>query len=252
MNNQMFKWQSVATVFFAVIAIVLAATMLRGKAPTVLTTQNGRPVGITMIGHSERKIDPDTAYVSLSVVTRDKSSRKTVDDNARISQTVMNAIKKLAIEEKDIQTRNYSLQPWVKYTDNGPKYLGYEVYNTVRVTVRDIKKVSEVIDAGSNAGANSVQGVSFGVDNDEAERRKTLADAVENARMRAEAASKELGVRVGKPISIKEPGAESDYAYDSDNVSVESRISMKGAFTPISPGQLEISQDIEVTFAIVD
>ena len=237
------KWQPISFTVLAVAVLILAIPVTRGK-----DTQTGKSGGITVTGHSEMMIDPDTAYVSLGVVTRDKSSRKAVNDNARTSQSIMKAIRSLGIKDKDIQTINYSVQPWVKYTNKGPKYLGFEVYNTVKVMVRDIKKISDVTDAGTNAGANSVQGISFGVSDDEACRRKALAAAVENAKKKAEAVAAKLSVKVGRPLSVKESGADDNYApvlcmrmaKVCDSVSV----------TPINPGQLEITQDVEVTFAI--
>jgi uncharacterized protein YggE len=239
-----FKWQPVGLTVLAVAVLILAIPIARGRdAP-----QTSRLGGITVTGHSQTLIDPDTAYVSLGVVTRDKSSRKAVNDNAHTSQAIMNAIRSLGIKDKDIQTINYSVQPWVKYTKYGEKYLGFVVHNTVRVTVRDIKKISDVTDAGTNAGANSMQGISFGVNDDEACRRDALASAVGNAKKKAEAVAKKLGVNVGRPLSVKESGTDDDYAPVLQMRVARMRV--HSSATPISPGQLEITQDVEVTFAI--
>ena len=241
-------WLCGVAIVLAIVAIVLAAVAMRGKAPSM------GPVGINVSGHSDRMADPDTAYVSLAVVTREKSPNQAAEMNARAAQAVTNAVTAIGIAKKDIQTRGYSLQPWIKYTKRGgEKQLGYVARNTVRVTVRDIKKVGDVMDAGTRAGANSIQGLSFGIDDDAKVRREVLAAAVDNAREKAQAVAKTLGVRLGAPVSI---GESSAYA-GGDNLVMSMPCPSAAPLprealpeTPISPGQLKVTCNVETTFAI--
>jgi uncharacterized protein YggE len=145
---------------FAIIAVAMIGSAANAQANTVQ--------GITVTGHGEVMGAPDIAYVSLGIVTRDASARQAANENARIAQAIANAVKGLGVADKDIQTQNYSVQPWYEYPQNAqPRLMGYEVRNSIRVTVRDIKKVGDVIDAGIKAGANDVQGVAFDIANDQ-------------------------------------------------------------------------------------
>jgi len=252
MNGDMIRsrWQYTSTVVLAAAALVLVGTAIGGRSPTAPRDENGHPYGIAVSGHGTRTADPDRAYVSLSVVTRHKSSRKAAEDNARIAQAVTKAIRAVGIDAKDIQTRGYSMQPWIRYARNEEKMLGYEVQNTVRVTVRDRTKVSDVTDAGTAAGANQVQGISFGIEDDEKLRREALASAVANARRKAEAVARKLGVEVGEPLEVREGSTEQPAPYLA-TVPTGAPAARAAEPTPISPGRLEVSQEVEVTFRIV-
>ncbi len=195
------KWNPAGTVLLAVIAAVIVAVGI-GARDGSTPVKDSRPYGITVSGHSEQMVSPNTAYVSLGVTTREKTSRAAVDKNAVTAQAIMKAIKLLGIQPKDIQTRNYSLERWVEYTRYGEHYRGYVVHNTVKITVRDLRKLSDVTDNGVTAGANVVEGVSFGVDDDEGVKREALASAVENARRRAESVAKTLNVKVRERVPV--------------------------------------------------
>jgi hypothetical protein len=138
----------------------------------------------------------------------------------------------------------------VKYDKHeNAKQLGYAVNNSIRVTVRDIKNASKVADAATGAGANRVDGISFGVD-EEALKEKALGAAVENGRSKAEAIAKKLGVTLGKPIQVSESVPSYGEASYDLSVAYLSRRSKSVAETPISPGQLKVTKDVQVTFAI--
>jgi len=112
-------------------------------------------------------------------------------------------------------------------------------------------KISDVIDAGTAAGAKSVQGVTFEVGDEQALRRDAIAEAVKNARGKADAVARQLGVRVGAPLSIREIGPEAPRrAYDYEWSGYPTPGLLKDTRTPISPGEKQTSQDVQVTFAI--
>lgn len=235
----------------SVLALGIAFTTMMAKGPAPSPKGDGTANGITVSGHAKKMVVPDTAYVSLGVVTKAKTSRQAVTENSKIAEAIIRAIEAQGIEKKDIQTQDYSLDPWVVYNKDVAKHMGYKVKNTVRVTVRDIKKVSDVADAGTDAGANSVQGVSFGVDNNEELNRQALSAAVENARKKAESVAKTLGVKVGEPVAITDtPNNDYSAYWGGSNYAYEARVLGNVAKTSLSPGQIEITQDVQVTFAV--
>lgn len=242
------RWN--ATGLIAVIGLVVVASLQLVKGSGSQPSAYSEPVGITVSGHYETKVSPDVAYVSLGVVTRNKSARQAAEENAEIAQRVMNSIAGQGINKKDIQTTEYSTQPWVKYTSNGDeKRLGYQVSNVVWVRVRDIRKISNVIDATTQAGANSVQSVKFGIADQQALKRKMLSAAVKNAQTKAEALAGSLDVSVGRPLSINEESGSGFSAMPASPVM--GKLSPSKLYeTPINPGQEELSQDVTVVFAL--
>lgn len=244
------RWSVTMFGIVAGLAAGLVGSALFNRNPNTSISMSDYPQGITVSGHSEMKADPDIALVSLGVVTRKPTAKEASQINAQTANRIMDAVTKLEVDKKDIQTRHYTTQPWVSYDRNGnEKRLGYEVRNTVVITVRDLSKVSDVIDDATLAGANSVQGVAFTIDNEEAARNKVISAAVEDARTKAESVAKTLDVRVGKPISVSESSEYPQQQYANLMPAIRSTVVAKSE-TPISPGQMELSQDVVVTFAI--
>ena len=99
----------------------------------------------------------------------------------------MTALNTLGIAAEDIQTSNYGLWAEQRYTDEGPQGIaGYHVSNQVSVTIRDINKLSDVLAAVTEAGANGIAGIAFSVDDPAALEAEAREKAVADARTRAE------------------------------------------------------------------
>lgn len=250
MNNTIpLTWKTAGALFLAVIALAAVGITFGRSHYIPPTGPGGKPNGISVSGHGRVTAVPNTAKVSLGIVTHDKSARKAAEDNERIAQAIKDAVKHLGVAEKDFQTRDYSTSPWYKYPPHGKAVqVGYKVNNTVGVTVRDLKKVGDILDAATKAGANSVEGIRFTVDSADL-REKALNAAIRNAQQKAQTIAETLNVKVGRPISVEE-----SQGYES--VAEMPAITFKRALTsartrpPISPGQVETTQDVEVIFAI--
>ena len=251
MNNNQTKLYWIVGVGALLAVVALVVSMLNARQSCV--SNAGGLAGITVTGHGERSTVPDVAHVSFATVSRRKGPREAVEKNALLCRAVTAAIRKAGVEKKDIQTRNYSVGPWVKYDkDYNTHQLGYEVTNSIRVTVRDITKVGAIADAGAKAGATSVEGVSFEVSNTKRLGNMALADAVKDACGKAEVAAKALGVGVGEPRSIVEAGAEQIIPQTvlARSSARHAKIALSRTSTPISPGRQRVEQDVMVTFAI--
>ena len=127
----------------------------------------------------------------------------------------------------------------------------YRVSNTVTVIIRDLDKVGEVLDASIKAGANNIFGVEFLLDDATAVRSEARKVAVENARATAEELAALNGVQVGKVLSISEVvgGAGGFYNNSISNF----QIGLGGAErTPIQPGQLRLTMQLQITYELVE
>src|SRR5665213_1837571 len=97
---------------------------------------------------------------------------------------VIAALKALGIADKDIQTSNVSLQPTYDYSTNAnpPRITGYQLSNSVTVTVRDLAKLGDAIDNSLAAGATSIDGVAFRVDDQTAAEAQARQAAMAEAK----------------------------------------------------------------------
>lgn len=207
---------------------------------------------ITVTGTGKIFIDPDIAYVTIGVHTENKDATQAVADNNANSQAVKDALIKLGVDEKDIQTTNFSIYPQQQYDPQGRPTgeINYVVDNSIYVTVRDIEKIGEILDAAIQAGANSIYGIQFDV----ADRSKFLSEArrlaVDNAQAQAEELAQAAGVTLGdvKTIStFSEPQPVPVYDRGMGGGFV---VAETAASVPVSSGQMVLQTTVNMVYDI--
>lgn len=232
---------------FLFLSILLAAGLLAACGPSTVYTQALPPQRtITVTGTGTVTLTPDIAYVSIGVHSTDASASAAMADNNAKAAAVIAVIQAAGIQAKDIQTTNFSVYPQPVYDDNYNQVgVTYAVNNTVYVTVRDLTKLGEMLDATVQAGANNLGSISFDVaDKTEALSQARLA-AVENARAQADELTSATDVSLGDvqtisyydssaPLTVQYPRAEMAAA---DNV-------------PIQSGSLQISTTVTIVYEI--
>ena len=205
---------------------------------------------ITVIGKGEATGLPNQAQVQIGVEVFAETVSQATDENETKLQAIMTALNTLGIAAEDIQTSNYGLWAEPRYTDQGPQGIaGYHVSNQVSVAIRDIDKVSDVLAAVTDAGANSIAGVSFSVDDPAALEAEAREKAVADARARAEILARLSGVELGEVIAISEvvgqPGPMVGYG---GGPAMATEAAAGGP--NISSGQLSQLMQLQVTFGI--
>jgi len=118
---------------------------------------------LTVTGQGEVRVLPDKADISIGVITEERTSRTAASANANAAKKPQDAILKLGIARKDIQTSNYSVQPIyepVLARPENPQHAqvitGYRVSNVVRATIHDLNRIGDILDAGTAAGSNTI------------------------------------------------------------------------------------------------
>lgn len=208
-----------------------------------------RPV-VRVSGAATVSAPAELATLSIAVVTEDRTSARAVADNASASTAVIDALRKLLGKEAQVSTRDYSVGPQYDYgkTDSGgPVLRGFVVRNTVLVRTPALAKIGLAIDAAAAAGANEVQSIAFGVEDDSELRLAALAAATKDARAKADAVARALGVELGSVVSL----AESGLSVEPVRMRREDFASAK-ASTPIEAGGVEFHANVELTVAIGD
>jgi uncharacterized protein YggE len=206
-------------------------------------------------GSGQARVAPDEAHVRLGVVAQAPTARAVQDQVNRTANAVLDAIRKMGIPAEDVQTSGLSLSPLYSQAHQGnenqaPKITGYQANNTVTIRVGDLAKVGPVIDAGLGAGANSLEGVDFGLRNDEAARAQALADAARTARAKAETLAKALGVRLGEILEVAEGGVSvSPPPSPRYGMARMEAVSMM-APTPVSAGQVGVEASVTLRYRI--
>ena len=208
---------------------------------------------IHVTGQGEASGKPDLAEVNAGVQTFARTVIEASRQNQAIVDKIFEALDEQGIDEKDIQTSNYSIWAEQDYSRNGEqgedRVVGFRVSNIVHVKVREIAKIGEVLAAVTNAGANSINGIQFNVQDTERLERQAREAAMADARARAESLASLAGVELGEVLSLSMSGVP-DYPrpYAASRVM---EMADAGAPAPgIAPGQQSVSVTINATFAI--
>ena len=167
---------------------------------------------------------------------------------AASQQAIIEALKANGVDEKDIQTVRFSVQPRYDSPNRVRVLSGYNLSNVVSITVREIDKASAAIDAAVAAGGDSVvvQGISFAIDDPTDLREEARRAAVEDAKERASQLADAAGVKLGRPISIVESGFT---PFPQLGIGGE-LFARADTATPIQAGELDIVVSVNILYAI--
>lgn len=241
--------------YFAVFAVMLitaslimtAFSMSNGlKAADPVSTEGKRTMSV--LGQGTVKVVPDIAYITLGVVTENENAKNAQQDNAKAMDMVVAAIKNLGVKSEDIKTVGYCIYPKTSYNNNTgeSKIIGYFVNNTVQVTVKNLDKLGNIIDAAAANGANVTGNISFGLSDYEKCYNEALKAAVTSAKNRAETMAGALGFKLKLPVSINESGGSyyppvyAGGAYDSKSESAYQ--------TPVEAGSMEVKASVSMVY----
>jgi len=237
----------------AVAALMLAAGPGRSQAeitrplPAFVSVSQG----LTAHGHGDVKAKPDIARLTAGVMTQAKDQAQATQDNARRMTAVLAAIRSLKIADRDIQTQGFSVEPQYDYGNgHAPILTGYQVTNSVQVTLRDLSQAGTLIDKATQAGANQVSGLAYELSNQDAVQDQALGKAVADARRRAQTMADALGVGLGNPLSLNDGEAASPVVPLFQVRRMAGAASDSAPTTPISAQQITVTADVTLVYAL--
>lgn len=207
---------------------------------------------ITVSGTGKVYAKPDVAIVSLGVSTEGSTVAYVIEKNTEKMNAAIEAVKKLGVEDKDIQTTNYNLYPEYNYTEAAGRYFqGYKLEQNVQVKIRDFTKIGDILSKATTGGVNLVGNLQFTIDDSDQIKQEARAKAIEKAKANAENLAAKSGIKLGKIINVYE-NYSSPYP-----VMYDSKVAYGmggGAESSVSPaiesGQQEINVTINLTYRV--
>jgi uncharacterized protein YggE len=203
---------------------------------------------ISLSGHGEVRVAPDLAVVTVGVMSSAATAREALDANTKAMYAVMASLKEAAIEARDIQTSNFSVNPRYDYGQNNaqpPKVIGYVVSNNVSVTVRKLDSLGAVLDQVISSGSNQVNGVMFQVEKPEAATDEARKLAVADAMRKAQVYTASSGVALGQIMSLSEGGG-----YQPPQPVFKTMRAEAAADVPVAQGEQVLTVDVNITWEI--
>lgn len=199
---------------------------------------------VTVLGEARLMAVPDRAFVTAGVTTQGKAAREALAANSRTMTEVQRVLQEAGIAATDIQTTGVSVQPQVSYPKDGAaRVAGYSVSNQVAVQLTDPTKLGDLLDKLVAAGANQISEVRFGFA-DEAKRRDAVrAEAVSEARRKAELYANAAGARLGRVMQLSE----------TDVAPLRPGLALRQGTTeavPVAPGAQSLEAQVSVTWEL--
>ncbi len=235
---------------------VLAAALITAMSLTtaLARAQDNPTPRILVTGVGEVSVEPDLAIVSLGVTQEGKTARQALDANTKAMSDILAAMKAAGIEDRDLQTSNFSIQPQYNYPksnssgDNRPRIDGYVVRNSLTVRIRDLASVGDVLDASVSLGVNDGGNLIFGNDDPERAineaRTKAMQDAIQKATTLVDAAE----VALGDILEISEHSRRQDPIPVAQARMME--MAADSAPVPVAAGENTYRVTVNVTFGI--
>jgi uncharacterized protein len=225
----------------------LAAALLAVLFTATTALAEGR---ITVIGTGQVMAEPDKATIMVGVTTEGPVAAEAMAENSRAMAAVMERLRALGVADRDMQTASLSLSPrWMPprpMDGDAPVPSGFVASNMLSVEVRDLEALGGILDAALSDGANTLGGLTFGIEDDsalkEAARRAAVADAMAKARVLADAAGLALG-------DIEEISEGSDFGGPFPQARMDMAMSES---VPVAPGELSLNATITLVYAIAD
>ena len=211
---------------------------------------NSEAQGLSVSGEGRASAAPDMAVLGLGVSAKASTVKAANSQVQEAMSDLLDSLKGNGVQEKDIQTSQFSVYPEYDYRNNEQILTGYRVAHMLQVKVRDIDKAGEVIDDAVEAGGDllQVQSISFTIDDTTALRSEARAEAVADAQTKAEELATLAGVSLGKPTYISE-SISTPYPQPYYDRGIGYAME-EAAVTEISTGELEVVVTVQISYAI--
>ena len=202
---------------------------------------------ITLMGRGSIEQPPDVAMINVGVQVEAKTAAEAMAQQATNMNGVFAAVKAAGIADRDMQTGNMSLNPVYEYPNNArPRLTGYQASNSITIKVRKLDTLGKTLDAVVKGGGNTINGISFSVDQPDKFQNDARIEAIKDAAAKAELYAQAVGYKVKRIVTISE-----QEFYPQPPMPVMMRMQdMAAEATPIAAGEVSLVQTVNVVFEL--
>jgi len=243
--------QKTHTFLATIIVLVVGGIVVTALVMANKTNEQDR---FSVVGSGTVYAKADIANINVGVKT---GTKKTAAEATKEGTDKMNSIiveiKKLKIEEKDIKTSDYNLNPVYNWTqDKGQELIGYEVSQTLVLKIRDLNKIGDVIAKTTEQGANQIGNISFTIDDEYALKNQARELAIQKAKEKAKMIADQSGMKLGEVKSVMESSDPVIYPmYSNAKMDLAVGAGREALSAPsIQTGQNEIKVDVTLVYEV--
>jgi uncharacterized protein YggE len=230
----------------AVTAIVIVALVMANNV------NNQDRFSVTGSGTVYAKADIANIEIGLRTGTKKTAVEATTDSTTKMNDIIAE-LKKLEVDEKDIKTSGYNLNPVYNWTnDRGQELIGYEVNQNVSLKIRDLGRIGDIIAKTTEKGANQIGNINFTIDDEYELKNQARELAIEKAKEKATMIAEQSGMKLGKIKSVYENADMPQTPVYYSNAKMDAAVGMGGgvASPEIQSGQNEIRVEVTLMYEV--
>ena len=202
---------------------------------------------ITLMGRGSIEQPPDVAMINVGVQVEAKTAAEAMAQQATNMNGVFAAVKAAGIADRDMLTGDMSLNPAYEYPNNArPHLTGYQASNSITIKVRQLDTLGKTLDAVVKGGGNTINGISFSVDQPDKFQNEARVEAIKDAAAKAELYAKAVGYKVKRIVTI----SEQEFYPQPPMPEMMRMQDMAAASTPIAAGEVSLVQTVNVVFEL--
>jgi uncharacterized protein YggE len=263
-------------ILIVILSVYFAVRIFSEIKKDSLLGESATPATISFSGHGEVKATPDIANIYFTITKDDKTVKAAQDDVAVVEKNALSILKAKDVDDKDIQTTDASFSPKYEYKqvacpvtppvainvsgtavssttycNPGKQVLvGYTANESITVKVRNTDNVGDIMQSLGTAGVTNLNGPDFTIDNPDASQAQARKLAIDDAKAKAKALAKDLGVSLGKIESFSDNSSANPIMYAAKNEAMSATTVPAVTQAVIPKGQNTISSDVTITYEI--
>lgn len=219
------------------------ATLTSAQTPGQLSSMR-------VSGDARVSAKPDRVQIDIGVSTQAPQSQDAAAQNARETDAVLGAVRKAAGAGAQLRTTSYSLSPRYQYRAGAePTILGYTALNLIEVTLDDLGRIGNVIDAATGSGANRIQGIQFTLRDQDTVRAQALREAATRARAEADVLAGALGLKILRVLTVEESSPRF-VPIRMNMAAARTAAAAADVSTPVESGALDVSAQVTLTVEV--
>lgn len=212
---------------------------------------------LSVRGEAILRVSPDQLTINLGVTSEANAARQALSSNNDDMQAIVRALQKLGLEKAELTTQQFQVHPiWSRRPrDPAPewsaKISGYRVTNSLQVQTKKLALAGDIIAAATEAGANTVNSVQFGLADPRQYRAQAIAQAMDNARADAQALAKAAGDQIKRTLSLNLDNAvATPVRVQQERMMMRSAAAMDAGAPPIEAGEVSVNASVSVVYEL--
>jgi uncharacterized protein YggE len=215
-----------------------------------LSVSNQATTGeLAVVGQGKVDVVPNITTIDAGIIVNNAATTQEAQEKMNtINNKIIDALTKMGIDKKDIQTSQYSVNPNYTFGNGDNKISGYNGNASVTIKVRDANKVGQVIQSATNAGANDVHSQGFSVDDPSVYQDQAREKAIQDAKNQAKKLSQELGIRLGPITNMVESSGNNPMPVTFNSMAPEAGALQKTIAPDIQQGTQTVNSTVTLYF----